>query len=302
MAIDTDFLIDRRRLKRQLTTWRLAAVLLAVAAGFLLGAHLLDWRISSYVARLNIHGVIASDPDRDQALAGIVDNDRVKALIVVIDSPGGTVVGGESLYARFRSVARQKPVVVVMGDVATSAAYMAALGSDRIIAREGTVTGSVGVILQTADVTGLLERIGVKPETIKSTALKAQPNPFEAFTPEAREATRKVVLDIYQSFLDLVRERRQLALGQLAAVADGRIFTGRQALANGLIDEIGGEEEARAWLGAAKRIDPDLPTRDLNIERAEERLSDIVGAIAEKVLTSERVRLDGLVSLWHPAR
>lgn len=268
----------------------------------LLGARVLDWRIGDYVARVDIHGVITSDLKRDEAIAAVAKDRRIKALIVTIDSPGGTVVGGESLFSQLRAVAQQKPVVAVMADVATSAAYMAALGTDRIIAREGTVTGSVGVILQTADVTGLLDRIGVKPETIKSSSLKAQPNPLEAFTPEAREATRKVVLDIYDSFVSLVRERRKLTEEQVAVIADGRIFTGRQALANGLIDQLGGEAEARTWLEAAKGVSADLPARSIEIDREGDPLSALVGMAIEKVLTSETLRLDGVVSLWHPGR
>ena len=226
MAIDTDFLVDRRRLKRQLTFWRLATIGLIVAAAIAIIGRSLAWPAGAHVARIEIDGVISSDRDRDAAFAKVAEDDHARALIVFINSPGGTVVGGESLYGSLRSVAKHKPVVAVMGDVATSAAYMTALGSDRIFAREGTVTGSIGVILQTADVTGLLDRIGIKPETIKSSPLKAQPNPFETFTPEAREATRKVVLDIYEGFVKLVQDRRGLNREQMARLADGRILFG----------------------------------------------------------------------------
>ncbi len=299
MAIDTDYLLDRRRLKRQLTFWRLAAVALFVAAAVAIVGRLLIWPGGAHVARIEIDGVITSDRDRDAALVKVAENGHAKALIVFIDSPGGTVVGGESLYSSLRAVAEHKPVVAVMGDVATSAAYMTALGSDRIFAREGTVTGSIGVILQTADVTGLLDRIGIRPETIKSTSLKAQPNPLETFTPEAREATRKVVFDIYQGFVKLVQERRGLSGDQMVRVADGRIFSGSQALANGLVDELGGIQEARDWLKSTHDIDPDLPMRTVEIEAPEERLSDVVGAVLGKLLSFERLNVDGLVSLWH---
>lgn len=298
MAIDTDFLLDRWRLKRQLTFWRLAAVGLFMAAAIAIIGRSAIWPVGAHVARIEIDGVIESDRDRDAAFVRLAEDSQAKALIVFIDSPGGTVVGGESLYSNLRTIAKHKPVVAVMGDVATSAAYMAALGSDRIFAREGTVTGSIGVILQTADVTGLLDRIGIKPETIKSSSLKAQPNPFETFTPEAREATRKVVLDIYEGFVKLVQERRGLSRDQLTRIADGRVFSGGQALANGLIDELGGTEEARAWLQSAYNIDPDLPLRSIEIETPEDRLADVVGGLFKKLVFYERLNLDGMVSLW----
>ena len=298
MAIDTDFLLDRWRLKRQLTFWRLAAVGLFMAAAIAIIGRSAIWPVGAHVARIEIDGVIESDRDRDAAFVRLAEDSQAKALIVFIDSPGGTVVGGESLYSNLRTIAKHKPVVAVMGDVATSAAYMAALGSDRIFAREGTVTGSIGVILQTADVTGLLDRIGIKPETIKSSSLKAQPNPFETFTPEARKATRKVVLDIYEGFVKLVQERRGLSRDQLTRIADGRVFSGGQALANGLIDELGGTEEARAWLRSAHNIDPDLPLRSIEIETPEDRLADVVGGLFKKLVFYERLNLDGMVSLW----
>jgi protease-4 len=299
MAIDTDFLLDRRRLKRQLTFWRLAAVGLFVIATIAIIGRSTIWPVGAHVARIDIDGAIESDRDRDAAFVRVAEDSQAKALIVLIDSPGGTVVGGETLYSNLRAVAKHKPVVAVMEDVATSAAYMTALGSDRIFAREGTVTGSIGVILQTADVTGLLDRIGIKPETIKSSALKAQPNPFETFTPEAREATRKVVLDIYEGFVKLVQQRRGLSREQVTRIADGRVFSGSQALANGLIDELGGTDEVRAWLKAAHNIDPSLPLRSIEIETAEKRLTEVVGKAVKKLVSYERLNLDGVVSVWH---
>ncbi|HYN38165.1 MAG TPA: S49 family peptidase, partial [Rhodospirillales bacterium] len=188
----------------------------------------------------------------------------------------------------------------VMGELATSAAYMTAIGSDWIVAREGTLTGSIGVIIQSADFTGLLDKIGVKPETVKSSPLKAQPNPLEPFTPAAREATRRVVADVYEMFVEMVRERRKLDPEKIAAVADGSIFTGRQAQASGLIDALGGEDEARGWLESARGVAASLPVRDVELHDSERQLLDMVGGVAKKALFSERLSLDGLISVWHP--
>ena len=301
MVLDADIVIDRRRLKRRLNLWRVIAVVAVVAAVFAAVGRVGGLYGRAHVGRLSIEGVIVDDPQRDQALIDIADDDNVRALIVRIDSPGGTVVGGEALYHYLRRVAERKPVVAVMGEVATSAAYMAALAGDRIIAREGTITGSIGVIMQTADLTGLLEKIGVKPESVKSTPLKAQPSPFETFTPKAREAARDVVLDLYEMFVGMVGERRRLGHDQTLALADGRVFTGRQAVGNGLIDGLGGELEARAWLDEVRDVDSAVPVWDVEIGRPEDRLRDLIGGLVEKTIFSERLRLDGLISLWHPA-
>ena len=300
MVLDADIVIDRRRIKRRLTLWRVVAVVAVVVAVIAAVGRVGGLYERAHVGRLSIEGIIVDDPQRDQALVDVADDDDVRALIVRINSPGGTVVGGEALYRHLRRVAERKPVVAVMGEVAASAAYMAALAGDRIIAREGTITGSIGVIMQTADITGLLDKIGIKPESVKSAPLKAQPNPLETFTPEAREAAREVVLDLYEMFVGMVEERRRLGRDQTLALADGRVFTGRQAVANGLIDALGGEAEAREWLDEVRDVDSAVPVRDVEIGGPEDKLRDFLGGLVEKAIFSERLRLDGLISLWHP--
>lgn len=300
MVPDVDYWLDRRRLKRALTRWRLIAIAALVLAALAAAGRVDRIVAGRHVARLAVDGIIVDDRERDRALARLAKDDAVHALIVRIDSPGGTVVGGETLFRRLREIAAKKPVVAVMGEVATSAAYMAALGCDHIVAYEGTVTGSIGVIMQTTDVTELLGRIGIKPETIKSGPLKAQPNPLEPFTPEAREATKKIVNDMFEMFVAMVADRRHLDLGTVRTLADGRVLTGRQALASGLIDAVGGEDEARAWLEANRQIDRRLPVRDVNLIGPQQELLDLFEGAIGKMLFTEGVRLDGLVSVWHP--
>ena len=300
MPLDSDHVLDRRRLKRHLSFWRVGAIVLLVALIVAAIGRLQGWTDGGYIARFSVARLIVDDPERDRALAAIARDNDVKALIVRIDSPGGTVVGGEALYLSLRKVAENKPVVAVMGQVAASAAYMTALGADHVIARSGSLTGSIGVLLQTADITGLLEKVGIKPETIKSAPLKAQPNPLEPFTPEAREATRVVIRDVFEMFVDMVAERRELSRDDVIKLADGRIFTGRQAVANGLIDALGGEPEARRWLAAKPGIPAGLPVKDVRIERNDGVWRELIGETVGKTLVSELLRLDGLVSVWHP--
>jgi protease IV len=250
--------------------------------------------------RLAVTGVISEDPARSAALKKVLKDGRVKALIVDINSPGGTVVGSEELFRELRAVAAKKPVVAVMGTLAASGGYMTALGADHIIAREGTITGSIGVIMQSADVTGLLKKLGIEPEAIKSAPLKAVPSPFEPLTPEGRAVTQAVVMDMYDMFVGMVADRRGLDPAEAKKLADGRIYTGRQAIAVKLIDEIGGEDEARSWLETARGVPDSLPVSDIQIERDSGDMLGLIGGRIGKALFSERLTLDGLMALWHP--
>ena len=299
MSLNADHVVDRRRLKRKLTFWRLFSVAAAVAAVIAMTERVVDGG-GDYVARLDVSGLILEDRDRDKALDGVADNGKAKALIVYINSPGGTVVGGEVLYHRIRDVADKKPVVAVMGGTATSAGYMIALGADHIVAREGTITGSIGVLMQTADLTRLLEKLGIKPESVKSHPLKAQPNPLESFSEEAREVTREVVMDLFSMFVDMLSERRNIPRDQALKMSDGRVFTGRQAKGNGLIDAIGGESEARRWLLETHEIPDSIPVKNVEIKRQGQIWRDFVGTAIGKTLFPERLTLDGPISLWHP--
>ena len=300
MSLDADRIIDRRRLKRHLIFWRIATVVSLIVVGVVALERVGKLRQEIHVARLSVEGIILDDPWRDKALEQVRDNDKAKALIVRIDSPGGTVVGGEALFHGLRAMAAKKPVVAVMSGTAPSAGYMAALGAEYIVAREATITGSIGVIMQTADMTQLLEKLGIKPESIKSRELKAQPNPLEPFTPAAREAVKVVVLDLFEMFVDMVGKRRKIPREQVLKLADGRVFTGRQAEKNGLVDTIGGERKAREWLRDSFDISTKLPVKDVEIQRDDEPWREILTGMVGKALFSERLRLDGLISLWHP--
>jgi protease-4 len=196
------------------------------------------------------------------------------------------------------------PVVAVMAQTAASGGYMCALGADWIVAREGTITGSIGVLMQTADVTGLLAKLGVSMEAIKSAPLKAVPSPFEPLTDEGRAAVKGMIDDMFQMFVGMVAERRHLDQARALAVADGRVFTGRQARALGLVDALGGEDTARAWLEDEKGVRRSLPVREVKISREDGFWRDVAGealsGITGKSYLPERLTLDGLVALWHP--
>jgi protease-4 len=258
------------------------------------------FQTGAHVALLHVRDIIFQDHDRLDAISRLADDSSTKALVVSINSPGGTVVGGESLYQELKRLSEKKPVVAVIGDLGTSAAYMTALGTNHVFANAGSITGSIGVILQTTEVTGLLHKLGINAEAIKSAPLKGQPNPLEPLSPEARAATQALVDDAFDLFVSIVAERRDMPVERVRELADGRVYSGRQALANGLIDGIGSLREARDWLQETHGISAALPLRPIAIRRPRGGLLDFIDDLFGKTLFSERLRLDGLISVWHP--
>ena len=298
MSLEADYVVDRRRLKRRLSFWRVLAIVVLAVLVITSITNFKMYSSGGYIARLSVTGLIIDDMERENALKSLKDDEEMLALIVRIDSPGGTVVGGENLYHQLKDLGQEKPVVAVMGSTATSAGYMIALGANHLIAREGSLTGSIGVLLKTADITSLLEKVGIKPEIIKSGPLKAQPNPFEKTTNVARGAIESVVMDMYEMFVDIVAERRKMSPEAVRALADGRVYSGRQALANGLIDAIGGEDEAIDWLLETGKIPPDLSVKDVIIDRPGQGWRRFINSLVGKALFSESLSLDGLFPLW----
>jgi protease-4 len=300
MSLDTDLIIERRRLKRHLNLWRVIG-LVAIISTIVVGAGRLNLTSDGHIARLEIKGVIIDNIARDEVLRKIAKNDNIKALIVNINSPGGSYVGGEALYEALRFVGANKPVVALMGTTATSAGYLTALASDQIFARSSSLTGSIGVILQSVDVTDMLNNLGIKPIIIKSTPLKAQPNPLEKLSKAALKATESVVADFYNMFIDVVAERRNLPREDVKKLADGRVFSGRQAYALGLIDAIGAETEARKWLFEIHKIASSLPIKEVEISNDDIPWVSWLNSKIEKVVFSKRLSLDGVISLWQPS-
>jgi len=322
MSLDADTIVDRRRMRRKLTFWRVIAVLLAIAAVLAVAAvsssgGKLAEASGAYIARVKISGLIRGDEDRVESLDRLAKS-RVRAVIVHVDSPGGTTAGAEQLHDALRRVAAQKPTVVVVDGLAASGGYIAAMASDHIISQGSSLVGSIGVLFQYPNVGDLLKTIGVKVEEIKSSPLKAAPNGYEPTSPEARAALDAIVKDSYAWFRGMVQDRRHLDDALLDRVSDGRIFTGRQAVDLKLVDELGNEQTALAWLAKEKGIDAKLPVRDWQLKS---RLGDLsmlhlaasavleavgLGSLARRIEGSgtvqaiERLNLDGLLALWHP--
>ena len=295
--------IHHARLKRHLRIWRFAALVVAAAA---LAAVLYSVMGPSaggedHVARVHVEGFIRDDRALRRRLDEIAADERAVALLVVIDSSGGSAAAAEALYMALRKVGAAKPVAAILGSRAASGAYLVAIGADHIFARNATLTGSIGVILQAPQVAGLLETLGVGVEVVRSGPLKTVPNPVERLSPAGRAAVQTLVDEIFSMFVDMVAERRPLSRTEVLAVADGRVFTGRSAVGNGLVDAIGGEAAAREWLAEERGIDRSLAAIDRDPERDAGWLDRIAGRLFGKNTAAEGLLLDGLIAVWHPA-
>src|SRR3989454_10227339 len=278
MSLDADTIVDRRRMRHKLTFWRVGAIIVAigavVAGGAALRAPGTDVLIAGTggsIARVTITGLIRTDLQRVEALERL-GKSRARAVIVHINSPGGTTSGSEQLHDSLLRLKAQKPLVVVVDGVAASGGYITAIAADHIVAMETSLVGSIGVLFQYPNVADLLKTIGIKVEEIKSSPLKAAPNGFEPTSPEARAAIEAIVSDSYAWFRDMVKARRHLDDADLQRVADGRVFTGRQGVGLKLVDELGDEATAVAWLAKEKNIDPKTPVRDY---RLRDRFGDL---------------------------
>ena len=310
-----DYIVDRRNMRRQVRFWRIVAFAIAALVIIGLGARFAGINNPAskpHIARLAISGIITGDAETLKLIRDIAKS-KAAAVELTIDSPGGTTAGSEEIYDELRLLAAKKPVVAVVGNVAASGAYIAALGADRIFVRGNSLVGSIGVLVEFPNVSGLLDKLGVKLEAIKSSPLKAAPNGMEPTSEGARAAMASLVADSFDWFKGLVKDRRHLSDDELAAVSDGRVFTGRQGLPLKLADAIGGESQAIAWLEKEKGVAKDLPVRDwkpenklsgLNILGSAAALAEFAGidnlaeALRHGSLAGEAGTPAGLVSIW----
>jgi len=323
MSSDADLIVDRRRMRRKLTFWRVLAIVVVVLGLAGIGVVVANRTgfagAGAYIARVTIQGLIRDDQERVRQLERLAKSTTARAVIVHVDSPGGTTAGSEQLYDALIALKEKKPLVIVVDGLAASGAYITALAGDHIVARQTSLVGSIGVLFQYPNVADLLGKVGVKVESIKSSPLKAAPDPFEPTSPEARAAIESIIKDSYAWFRGLVQDRRHLSGEELQTVADGRVFTGHQAVGLKLVDELGDEKAAIAWLASAKKVDAKLPVRDYRLHDRFANLSflhvaaalalDAAGfpALARSIedwgaiQAVERLNLDGLLALWHPA-
>jgi len=316
MSLDADLMVDRRRLRKQVTVWRVLTALAVIAAllsGGVFAARQTGLVVAEgeHVARIRVAGMILPDRQLLETFDRVARSSNAKALLVEIDSPGGSAAASEAIHAAMRRVAERKPVVATIGSLGASGAYITAIGADHIVAQQTSLVGSIGVIVQWADLSDMLSRLGIRFDEVKSTPLKATPSPFAPTSEEARAALRQSILDTYVWFTDLVKSRRGLDDAAMAQVSDGRVWTGRQAVTNRLVDAVGDVTTARDWLQRERSVPRSLSLVEYRPRRegVQGFLPQVALAAAHSLgvpsswlpaLSDPEARLDGLVSLWHP--
>jgi protease-4 len=320
MSLETEIVLDRRQLRRRLSLWRgLAITGLALAiGGYFLSADKASGLLATkHVARVVIEGTIMDDRGQLEMLRKIKVSDNVSGVLVFVNSPGGTTTGGEALFEEIRSIAEKKPVVAQFGTVAASAGYIVGLAADHIVARGNTITGSVGVLMQWPEVDEMLGKVGVKMNEVKSGDLKAAPSPFAPADEKSLAVVKEMIEDGFVWFSALVESRRGIKVADVPGLGQGRVFSGRMALNHKLVDEIGGEGEAKRWLEQKRGVEKDLKIIDwkpsaggvwglsASVSGLARGLFGPAGEqMAEFVARSGAfgtLGLDGLISVWHPS-
>jgi protease-4 len=200
--------------------------------------------IGEKVAVLRIEGPIIDSKDWIEELKEYVEDPSVKAIVLRVDSPGGAVAPSQEIFAEVKKAAEKKKVVASMGSVAASGGYYVQLPSARSVANPGTLTGSIGVIMEIPNIEGLMDKVGVKTQVIKSGKHKDMASLFREMGEEERGILQGVLDDVHEQFVNAVAESRKMPLEEARRLADGRIYTGSQAVKAGLVDELGTLEDA----------------------------------------------------------
>lgn len=196
------------------------------------------------VALVRISGVIIDSTDITEELREYGKDNSVKAIVIRIDSPGGAVAPAQEIYKEILKIKEKKKVIASMGTVAASGGYYIASPADKIVANEGTLTGSIGVIMEIPDVSGLMKKIGIERQVVKSGRHKDIASVFKSLNPEEKKLLQKVLDDVHNQFIEAVSEGRGMKIEEIKKFADGRIFTGRMAKEIGLIDKLGNLDDA----------------------------------------------------------
>lgn len=310
---DPDLVVDRLRLRRRLLFWRGGAIAAFVLAWLVAGGQVLFHRGGlvgrDHLVRVRVTGIIGSD---NRKLIDLIDAAAkaraIRGMVLSVDSPGGSVSGGEALHDAVARFAARKPVVVTMGGVAASAGYMISVPAQRIFAGQSSLTGSIGVIMEAPDVSGLLERVGVRVDQLVSGPLKGQPSAVQPLSPEGRQMLQGVVADLFDQFVTMVADGRHMPVERVRALADGRPYTGRQALPLGLIDQIGTERDAVAWLARTQHLPGTIAVLDLKVPDSRRWIPRLMHSMLGVILgeewagsvVSQGVVLDGALAIWKP--
>ena len=290
-------LLDQFYKKRKslITRFFLLAVAIPISISILLNFN----KDEKFIARVLVEGIIQDRKDLIQQINNLIDDKNVKGLITIVNSPGGTYVGSKELYDSIKVVREKIPTVVYMKEMATSGGYLVSLSSDRIYGNSGTITGSVGVILQTADISELLSKLGINPIIVKSGELKAVPNPAEKVDEDKLKYLESVINKMQDEFLNIVKADRNINESTIKMVADGRILTGRDAKKLKLIDDIGNEKDALNWLKKEAGVDDDIKIRDISSQNDLENLLNL-SFLKKRINYFNQNFYNGFLAIWTP--
>ncbi len=263
-------ILEKYLSKRSLAIKRFAVGLFSII--LISSFFLYSSKSKNFIATISIEGIINNPVEILSDLENINKSSNVKALLVNINSPGGTFVSSKELYDKIKEIRKKIPVVTYMREMATSGGYLVSLASQKIFSNVGTITGSIGVILQTAEITKLLQKVGINPIVIKSGDLKATPNPLEGVSEKDSEYLNDIINSMQLEFLKLLSENRDIENETLRVISDGRIFTGKQAKELNLVDFIGSKNDAIQWLKEEAKLPSDIDIIDFSKENKYEKL------------------------------
>ena len=290
-------ILEKYLSKRSLIVKRFATVLISIILIF--SFFLFTSKKKDFIATISIEGIISNPEETLNDLENINKSSNAKALLVNINSPGGTFVSSKELYDKIKEISKKIPVVTYMREMATSGGYLVSLASQKIFSNIGTITGSVGVILQTAEITELLEKIGINPIVIKSGKLKATPNPLEGLSENDSRYLNDVIKSMQLEFLSLLSENRNIESKTLEIISDGRIFTGKQAKELNLIDFIGSKSDAIKWLKDEAKLPQDIDILDFSKENQYEKLINM--RLFDKNFNFLKKNIySGFLAIWDP--
>ena len=283
--LNPDSLVERSKLKSQVSLWRTGALVILGLGLFIAFASSKDFKSikpeKPFIARVNVEGIIYEDQERLDILKELEEDKNIKAIIMHINSPGGTAVGGETLYNAIKDLNAKKPIVVVMDSLAASAAYLISLGAEHTLAQNGTITGSIGVIMEIPNVKEAADKLGIKFDYIRTSPIKGSPTMFEAKNEKAFANLDDMMHDFYNYFVATVAAERKLDMNKALELSDGRVFSGKGAVDNKLIDGIGGEKEAKKWLVDNESISADLKIEEVKLNKPKKPLEEFLGSLSE---------------------
>ena len=281
MSLDWQILEENKKKWYRKGIWRgiLISIILVITISLFLNFNNLSSNFS-HIARISINGVIFDNSETIEIIDNLAKNDNVKSVIVRINSPGGSVVGSESLYVAINSLSQKKPVISLMGEIATSGGYIVALASNYILARKNTLTGSIGVIVENQNFSELSEKIGVSIDTTKSGKIKGGQNPLSPSDPLVKINNQKLVNYSFDWFISIIKKNRDINQSVIELVSDGRTLTGGMAMDLGLIDGIGSEKEALKYLEKKYPDFKGLPIIDIETPSQKSFLNAIINRIS----------------------